>query len=133
MLTIDASRVVMNVPSATSARTAHRPSSRRRFRAEGPRRVALGPRRPRERALARQLLDPLLLAIRARQRGEEGTPHAWPVTSADRPDRRLSQQAVRYPTSRALRRLEPAVSRTDHAAGSPPAWAREGCPLPQVS
>src|SRR6266850_1763785 len=42
-----------------------------RFRTEGPRRVALRPRRPGELALTRQLPCPLFLVVRARQRREE--------------------------------------------------------------
>src|SRR2546425_11480048 len=42
-----------------------------RFRTEGPRRVALRPRRPGELALACQLPGPLFLVVRARQRREE--------------------------------------------------------------
>src|SRR5438445_1275530 len=43
-----------------------------RLRAEGSRRVALGSVRPRELALVRQLLDRLLLVVRARERREKG-------------------------------------------------------------
>src|SRR5712692_4839521 len=42
-----------------------------RLRAEGSRRVALGSVRPGELALARQLLDPLFLVVRARERREK--------------------------------------------------------------
>src|SRR6266481_5954532 len=42
-----------------------------RFRAEGPRCVALGSLRPGELALARQLLASLFLVVRTRQRREE--------------------------------------------------------------
>src|SRR5258708_39982870 len=42
------------------------------FRAESPCGIALRTRGPRERSLARQLLDPEFLVVRARQRREKG-------------------------------------------------------------
>jgi hypothetical protein len=63
---------------ANGVRYAYRVSASRpgrlglvRLRAEGSRRVALGSVRPGELALARQLLDPLLLVVRARERREK--------------------------------------------------------------